>query len=44
LFDVGCSVFRIQLPFRASLGVVWGHPGQILDMSWYRRTPSNPRF
>jgi hypothetical protein len=31
-------------PFRATLGVVWGHPAQTLDMPWYHRTLSNPRF
>ena len=24
--------------------MVWGHPGQTLDMPWYHRTLSNPRF
>ena len=44
MFDVGGSVFRIQLPSRAFLGVVWGHSGQTLDMSWYHRIPTEPQF
>ena len=46
VLDVGCSpqASRMQLPSPASLGVVWGHSGQTLDILWYHRTPSNPRF
>src|ERR1019366_8630057 len=48
MFDVGCSVFTISLQNATSLprlpGVAWGRSGQTLDILWYHRTPSNPRF
>jgi hypothetical protein len=42
------STFTISLQNATSLprlpGVAWGRSGQTLDILWYHRTPSNPRF
>jgi hypothetical protein len=43
VLDVGCSGPECNSP-PASLGVVWGHSGQTLEIFWHHRTPSNPRF
>jgi hypothetical protein len=45
-FKVRCLPYlsRMQFASRASLGVVWGHSGHTLDMSYTHRTRSNPRF
>ena len=31
-------------PSLASLGLVWGHSGQTLDLIWYHRTPQTAVF
>jgi hypothetical protein len=45
-FKVRCLPYlsRMQFASRASLGVVWGHSGHTLDMSYTHRTRSKPPF